>query len=134
MHCSDTHLDKSFGIPNLSKALQRREDLNNNFSEIIDYALRNKPDIFLIAGDVFDKILPTNASRVFLTKKIRILNDANIVVFIIGGNHDIPRFGSSPSLAIDVLSSAGIASVFSRSNSVQKKKLIIKNYPAIKDT
>ena len=125
MHCSDTHLDKSFGIPNLSKSLQRREDLNNNFSEIIDYALRNKPDVFLIAGDVFDKILPTNASRVFLTKKIRILNDANIAVFIIGGNHDIPRFGSSPSLAIDVLSSAGIASVFSRSNSVQKKKLII---------
>lgn len=123
LHCSDTHLDKSFGISNLSKAMQRREDLNRNFSKIIDYALKNKPDVFLIAGDVFDKILPTNASRVFLTSQIKLLNDANIAVFIIGGNHDVPRFGASPLLAIDVLGSAGIATVFSRFDIIQKKMI-----------
>jgi len=101
--------------------MQRREDLNRNFSAIVDYALKNKPDVFLIAGDVFDKILPTNASRVFLTSQIKLLYDANIAVFIIGGNHDIPRFGAFPSLAIDVLGSAGIATVFSRSDIIQKK-------------
>ena len=121
LHCSDTHLDKSFGISNLSKAMQRREDLNRNFSSIVDFALENKPDIFLIAGDVFDKISPSNASRVFLTSKIKLLNDSNIATFIIGGNHDIPRFGAFPSLAIDVLGSAGIATVFSRSDVIQKK-------------
>ena len=84
LHCSDTHLDKSFGISNLSKAMQRREDLNRNFSSIVDYALENKPDIFLIAGDVFDKISPSNASRVFLTSKIKLLHDSNIATFIIG--------------------------------------------------
>jgi DNA repair exonuclease SbcCD nuclease subunit len=101
--------------------MKRRDDLNRNFSTIVDYALKNKPDIFLIAGDVFDKILPTNASRVFLTSKIKLLKDANIAVFIIGGNHDVPRFGAFPSLAIDVLGSAGIATVFSRSDIIQKK-------------
>jgi len=103
--------------------MQRREDLNHNFSRIVDYALETKPDLFLIAGDVFDKILPTNASRVFLTSKIKLLNDANVAVFIIGGNHDIPRFGAFPSLAIDVLGSAGIATVFSRSDVIQKKMI-----------
>jgi exonuclease SbcD len=121
LHCSDTHLDKSFSISNLAKSIQRREDLNCNFSTIVDYAVKNKLDVFLIAGDVFDKILPTNASRVFLTQQIRRLNDANIAVFIIGGNHDVPRFGVSPSLAIDVLGSAGIATVFSRSDIIQKR-------------
>jgi DNA repair exonuclease SbcCD nuclease subunit len=121
LHCSDTHLDKSFSISNLAKATQRREDLNCNFSTVVDYAMKNKPDVFLIAGDVFDKILPTNASRVFLTKEIKRLKDVNIAVFIIGGNHDVPRFGVSPSLAIDVLGSAGIATVFSRSDIIQKK-------------
>lgn len=121
LHCSDTHLDKTFGISNLSKAMQRKEDLNHNFSSIVNYALKNKPDVFLIAGDVFDKILPTNASRVFLASQVKLLNDANIAVFIIGGNHDIPRFGALPSLAIDVIGSAGIATVFSRSDIVQKK-------------
>ena len=36
------------------------------------------------------------------------------------------RFGASPSLAIDVLGSAGIATVFSRSDIIQKKKIVIK--------
>jgi DNA repair exonuclease SbcCD nuclease subunit len=44
---------------------------------------------------------------------------------MIGGNHEVPRFGISPSLAIDVLGSAGIATVFSRSDAIQKKKLNI---------
>ena len=125
MHCSDTHLDKSFNIPNLSRAAERKEDLNRNFTGIVDYAVKNKPDLFLISGDVFDKILPTNSARVYLTREIRRLKDKAIDVFMIGGNHEVPRFGISPSLAIDVLGSAGIATVFSRSDAIQKKKLNI---------
>jgi DNA repair exonuclease SbcCD nuclease subunit len=79
-----------------------------------------------MAGDVFDKILPTNAARVFLTQQARRLKDASIALFMIGGNHEVPRFGVSPSLAIDVLGSAGIATVFSRSDIIQKKKLNVK--------
>ena len=125
LHCSDTHLDKSFNIPNLSRAAERKEDLNRNFTSIVNYAVKNKPDLFLISGDVFDKILPTNSARVYLTKEIRRLKEAEIEVFMIGGNHEVPRFGISPSLAIDVLGSAGIATVFSRSDTIQKKKLTI---------
>lgn len=87
--------------------------------------MKNKPDLFLISGDVFDKILPTNSARVYLTKEIRRLKEAEIEVFMIGGNHEVPRFGISPSLAIDVLGSAGIATVFSRSDIIQKKKLTV---------
>jgi exonuclease SbcD len=125
IHCADLHLDKSFNIANLAKAAQRKVDLNNGFSHIVQYALKNKPDVFLISGDVFDKILPTNASRVFITEEIRRLKDAKIPVFLIGGNHEVPRFGVSPSLAIDVLGSAGIATVFSRSDTIQKKTLTV---------
>jgi len=125
LHCSDLHLDKNFNISNLVRASQRREDLNLNFSLIVKYALKNKPDLFLVSGDIFDKISPTNASRVFLTQMIRQLKDAGISVFMIGGNHDVPKFGVSPSLAIDVLSSAGIATVFSSSDRIEKQLLQI---------
>ena len=125
LHCSDLHLDKNFNISNFARASQRKEDLNRNFSIVVEYALRNKPDIFLISGDVFDRVAPTNASRVFLTQKIRQLKDANIHVFIIGGNHDVPKFGAFPLLAIDVLSSAGLATVFSRSDEIIKQLLHI---------
>jgi len=125
LHCSDLHLDKNFNIPNLARALQRKEDLNNNFSSVVEYAIKNKPDLFIMSGDIFDKILPTNASRVFLTQEVKRLRDSKIAVFMIGGNHEVPRFGVSPSLAIDVLGSAGIATVFSRSDTVEKRILSI---------
>jgi DNA repair exonuclease SbcCD nuclease subunit len=118
-------LDKNFNIPNLVRAMERKEDLNRGFLRAVEYALKNRPDIFLISGDVFDKILPTNSSRVFVTQEVRRLKDAGIQVFMIGGNHEVPRFGVSPSLAIDVLGSAGIATVFSRSDVIQKKTLNI---------
>lgn len=118
-------MDKNFNISNLVKAAERKEDLNGSFSKVVEYALQNKPDLFLISGDFFDKILPTNVSRVFATKELRSLKDAGISVFMIGGNHEVPRLGASPALAIDVFGSAGLATVFSGSDSVQNKKLTI---------
>lgn len=123
LHCADLHLDKDFNIPLYIKALERKEDLNRNFTKIVDYALKNKPDLFLISGDVFDKILPNNTTRVFLTKKMRLLKEADIPVFIIGGNHDVPKVGLYPKLAIEALHSAGLATVFTRSDIIQKQIL-----------
>jgi DNA repair exonuclease SbcCD nuclease subunit len=57
LHCSDLHLDKNFSIPNLARALERKEDLNNKFSSVVEYAIKNKPDLFIISGDVFGRSL-----------------------------------------------------------------------------
>ena len=114
LHCSDMHLDKSFNIANLARAQERREDLNKNFSAAVDYALKNRPDLFLMTGDIFDRVSPGNAARILVTEKVRQLKERGISVFLIGGNHDVPKLGSQH-LAIDVLSSAGLATVFSLS-------------------
>jgi len=67
--------------------------------------VKNKPNLFLNSGDVFDKILPTNSARVYFTKEIRRLKDIGIAIFMIVGNHEVQRFSVSPSLAIDALGS-----------------------------
>ncbi len=121
VHCADIHLDRSFSIPSLSRALERKEDINRNFSEIVNFALSNKPDLFLMSGDVFDRVFPSNLARAFLTSRIRELSDAGISVFTIGGNHDVPKIPTQTSLAIDVLHSAGLATVFSQTRAMQKK-------------
>ena len=121
LHCSDLHLDKNFNIPNISRGIERKEDINRNFSEIVNFALNNKPDLFLITGDIFDRILPSNYARIFLTKKIRELKEKGIYVYMIGGNHDVPKIGRYSHLAIDILQHAGLATVFSRSDIIQKK-------------
>jgi len=50
------------------------------------------------------------------------LKEAGISVFLIGGNHDVPKLGSQH-LAIDVLSSARLATVFSRSVEFESRVL-----------
>jgi len=122
LHRSDTHLDRNFNISDIAKAQERKQDIEKNFTKVVEYALVNKPDIFLITGDLFERYSPSNSARVFVTEKVKQLKEAGIPVFIIGGNHDVPKFGSSP-LAIDVLGSAGLASVFSKSDVIQKQIL-----------
>jgi exonuclease SbcD len=120
VHCSDMHLDKNFNISNLARAQERKDDLSKNFSTAVEYAIKNKPDLFLISGDVFDRYSPSNSARVFVTQRVRQLKEAGIQVFIVGGNHDVPKFGSQH-LAVDVLASAGLATVFSKSDAMEKQ-------------
>jgi exonuclease SbcD len=61
----------------------RRKDMG--FSSAVEYALKNKPDLFLITDDVFDRNSPSNSARVFVTERVRQLREAGIRVFIIGG-------------------------------------------------
>jgi len=119
VHCSDLHLDRSFNIPDPQRAAARREDLNRNFVEIVDFAIHNHADLFLLAGDVFDRVRPSNDTAVLLTRKIRELKDHGIATFAIAGNHDIPKIGNYRHIALDTLSSAGLAQVFSRSDTIQ---------------
>jgi len=126
VHCSDIHLDRNFNFGEPLKSIQRRRDIENNFVKTVDFAIKEKSDLFLISGDVFDKVNPSNIARAFLTFQIKRLKDKNIEVVIIAGNHEVPKLGAS-SLAIDSLQSAGLATVFSDSNNFQEKVFNIKN-------
>ena len=121
IHCSDLHLDKNFNISNYKRRLQRKEDINENFEFIVDYAIKENPDIFLISGDVYDKVTPTNSTQKFFIEQLKKLNDSGIKVFMIGGNHDVPKAGESMPLAIDIPASAGLATVFSQTDSIAYK-------------
>jgi len=126
LHCADLHLEKTFNFARHEQSLKRREDLKRSFSWIVDYALGHRPDLFLIAGDVFDRVNPSNEARVFLAEKIRVLYDAGIHVYMIAGNHDVPKSQSKRDTALDILDVAGLCTVFSDSKELQKDILTIK--------
>ena len=52
--CNLPHLDKNFNMSNLARAQERKEDLDRNFAVAVNYALENRPDLFLMTGGVFD--------------------------------------------------------------------------------
>ena len=88
LHTADLHIGKN--VNGFSMIEEQRHVLG----QICDVARQQKPDAVLIAGDVYDKSVPS-AEAVqlfdeFLTKLTEsIASDAHI--FIISGNHDSPE-------------------------------------------
>lgn len=83
-HLSDLHIGKHLHRYNL------REDQEAVLSQVVDYAQKLHPDAIVIAGDIYDKTVPSGEAVTvfdeFLTALSRIR--PAIPVLIISGNHD----------------------------------------------
>ena len=91
VHCSDLHLGKRFS-GNKDYVKKRYMDFFNAFATFIDKVEEIKPDVCLIAGDIFDKkeINPDILSKTeYLFKKLKDNVKKDIVA--IEGNHDNSR-------------------------------------------
>nr|WP_294493267.1 exonuclease SbcCD subunit D [uncultured Mediterraneibacter sp.] len=86
-HLSDLHIGKQLHHYNL------REDQEHILGEVISYAETLRPDAVVIAGDVYDKSVPSGEAVSlfddFLTRMSEI--EPAIPVLIIAGNHDSPQ-------------------------------------------
>ena len=78
VHCTDIHLDKYFNYGDPVKGERRRRDVEANFVKIVDYAIKQKADIFLLTGDIFDRVKPSNFVRSFLANQVKRLSDAGM--------------------------------------------------------
>lgn len=82
LHTSDLHLGKK--IKNVSLL----EDQEEALSSILSIAKTNNIDAMILAGDIFDKGVPSvNALNLFQTF-LDNCKQSNIPVYIIAGNHD----------------------------------------------
>jgi len=117
-------LDRNFNYGDPQKSEARKKDLEHNFTQIVDFAIDKECDLFIIGGDIFDRANPANAARVYLVDQLKRLKDSSISTFLIGGNHDVPKIGNQ-TMAIQVIQSAGLATVFSDSESFQERLLTI---------
>lgn len=91
IHCADLHLDSPMlGLERYEGAPveQMRETTRRAFENIVDLAIESKVAFILIAGDVFDGDQADFNSALYFANQLRRLNDADIPVFIVRGNHD----------------------------------------------
>lgn len=85
IHLSDLHIGKRVCDCSL---IEDQEFILNSILEII----RNKsPDAVIIAGDVYDKPIPTSEAIRLLDNFIVSLSKMPLHTFIISGNHDSPE-------------------------------------------
>lgn len=93
VHTADSHLGitRYFKIDPETGLNIRLLDFCYAFREVIDFVVENKPELFLISGDLFDKVNPTNFTRKFVQKEFFRVSELKVDTFIIPGNHETPR-------------------------------------------
>ena len=84
IHVADTHLGRKDG-----KIDERTKDFYNSFKQVVDYAVKNKIEFIVHAGDFFDKARPPVETLVFAASQLERLKEAKIPIFLIPGSHDI---------------------------------------------
>ncbi len=88
IHCADLHLGSRFkGIRDYDPALaeRMRKSIFESFSRIVDLAITEHVDAFIISGDVYDDSIELPSTRMWLSEQFSRLR---IPVFICRGNHD----------------------------------------------
>jgi len=82
LHTSDWHLGRT--LHGLSLLDAQREAVESMVSE----AIVREVDLFLVAGDVFDRAVPAIEALRILNDAVARLNQASIATVLIAGNHD----------------------------------------------
>ena len=91
LHLSDLHIGKRvYGFSML-------EDQSYILSRILEIAALEKPDGVILAGDIYDKAVPSAEAVRLMDEFLTALAREGIRIFMVSGNHDSPEriaFGS----------------------------------------
>ena len=101
VHTGDLHLDSPFvGLTTEAPATvveTLRESTITAWNRIIDLALEEEADFFLVAGDAFERANRTLRGQLVFRDGLARLAEAGIPSFVVTGNHD-PLDGWEPSV------------------------------------
>lgn len=92
-HLADVHLGyRRYNKLSKTGMNQREVDVNLAFQEAITRVISLRPDVTIIAGDLFHAVRPSNAIVTFCFRQLRRLaRDTAAPVIIVAGNHETPK-------------------------------------------
>ncbi|HLS46907.1 MAG TPA: exonuclease SbcCD subunit D, partial [Gemmatimonadales bacterium] len=93
-HIADPHLGiRQYHRQTSGGINQREADVANAFRAAIDGVIAARPDVVVVAGDLFHSVRPTNAAIIFAFRQFQRLHEAlpDAPIVVIAGNHDSPR-------------------------------------------
>jgi len=93
-HLADLHLGfRQFDRQTPRGTNQREADVAEAFRRAVDDLLEQRPDLIVIAGDLFHSVRPTNAAILFCFRQLQRLRTGlpETPIVVIAGEHDTPR-------------------------------------------
>ena len=98
LHTSDWHLGK------VLKGQSRLDEQLAVLKEIVDVAEAERPDLTIVAGDLYDTAAPSAETEKIAGRALRALRRHSGAVVVIAGNHDHgPRMDALRTWADDVI-------------------------------
>ncbi len=82
VHLADLHLGKEW------HGVDRTPDILKAFDQVVDYIYQKEAPLLLIAGDIFDKKLPSGNALEAFFPRIKKLLQKGVYVVMVTGNHD----------------------------------------------
>jgi DNA repair exonuclease SbcCD nuclease subunit len=105
IHIADTHLGlAAFSRLDPESGMNLREkQIYENFLSAIDEIIKQKPDVLVHAGDLFDTVKPKTKAYTTVLEALERLHEAGILVVVIAGNHSMvkTRYTTSPYAVLD---------------------------------
>lgn len=84
----ESHLDPHVPWLPSSRQSERRKDFLRVFGEAVDFALRERVDLFALPGDIFDNTRPRTSALIWFARQLKRLKESRIHVLAVTGHHD----------------------------------------------
>jgi len=99
LHTADLHIGEDLFTSMGSKAAEERyKDILDSLEQIKQIGVSENVDVVLIAGDVFNRVLPSGNASLRFSEFLKFFLDKQIHVIIVRGNHDRPANDSASEL------------------------------------
>ncbi|MGB9857660.1 MAG: metallophosphoesterase family protein [Dictyoglomaceae bacterium] len=116
---ADNHLNKYYKKMTPEQLRKRRENLRKAFEEVINFSIKEKVDIFLQIGDLFDMPNPRNTELAFVMEEFFRLKKEGIDIFAVAGTHDSITAPDEDSYPIKIFEKAGILKAFTKTREIE---------------
>lgn len=116
---ADNHLNRYYAKMSREQLRERRRRIRQAFRETVDFAIQNGAHFFLHGGDLFDNPDPSPVELAYVAREFRRLQDHNIRVLAISGNHDMPRYMGESATPIRIYQELDALRVFNKRTEVE---------------
>jgi DNA repair protein SbcD/Mre11 len=112
IHFADLHIGvENHGRPDPNTGLSTRlHDFLGAFDELVDTAISEQVDAVIFAGDAYKSRNPEQTHQREFAKRIVALTKADIPVYLLVGNHDLPNMLTRAN-ALEIFTTLGVSKV-----------------------
>ncbi len=113
VHFADLHLGvETYGVVDPDTGLSSRLlDILRALDEVVEYAISNKVDLVLFCGDAYKTRDPSQTQQREFAKRLRRLSEAEIPVFLLVGNHDLPS-AIGRATAVEIFDTLAVSHIY----------------------